>query len=208
MSFLQNESLHFQGGMTICFILIVLHFISIIVPALSMLIESIPIQKFLFWLFSIVSPSINAQALVTYILAKRSTFCQTRSNKHFSDETIGGNVAILILHILFLFGLLIAIDCGILHLFWSRYDERNFDENTLDNDVLAERQRVLGSSEENEANSLDYLTVKNLVKFYPRRKVLAVNHLTFGAKRGEAFGLLGYNVSAEEFSSASLFPLV
>jgi ABC-type Na+ transport system ATPase subunit NatA len=30
------------------------------------------------------------------------------------------------------------------------------------------------------------------------RQVLAVNHLTFGAKRGEAFGLLGYNVSRQK----------
>lgn len=203
----RNEYLHFQGGIAICFILIILHFISIIVPALSMLIDSIPVRKLLYWLFNILSPSINSQALVTYILAKGSTFCQGRSEEHFSDDTMGGNIAILILHILLLFGLLIAIDCGLLHFFWSNYDERHFDENTLDNDVLIERQRVLASTghgDEENNNNLDYLTVKNLVKFYPRRKVLAVNHLTFGAKRGEAFGLLGYNVSQEKFSSTEV----
>ena len=43
------------------------------------------------------------------------------------------------------------------------------------------------------------LIVNNLVKYYPIRKILAVNHLTFGAKRGEAFGLLGYNVSLKKY---------
>lgn len=113
-------------------------------------------------------------------------------------------MAILILHTLLLLSLLIAIDCGLLHFSWSNYNEGNFDENTLDNDVLAERRRVLASTTTghgDEENGIDHLTVKNLVKFYPRRKVLAVNHLTFGAKRGEAFGLLGYNVSELKFSS-------
>ena len=41
----------------------------------------------------------------------------------------------------------------------------------------------------------DHLTVHDLVKRFPGRSAYAVNHLTFGAKRGEAFGLLGYNVS-------------
>ena len=40
-----------------------------------------------------------------------------------------------------------------------------------------------------------------LLNVIRRRHVLAVNHLTFGAKRGEAFGLLGYNVSHTNESS-------
>ena len=194
----RNDCRDFQGGITICFILIILHFISIIIPAISMLIKSTALQKLLYWLFNILCPSINAQALITYILARRSTFCQSFPGDRFGDDTIGGNMAILILHTLLLLSSLIAIDCGLLHFSWSNYKEGNFDENTLDNDVLAERQRVLASTTTghgDEENSIDHLTVKNLVKFYPRRKVLAVNHLTFGAKRGEAFGLLGYNVS-------------
>ncbi|CAF4809296.1 unnamed protein product, partial [Rotaria sp. Silwood2] len=37
----------------------------------------------------------------------------------------------------------------------------------------------------------DHLAVNNLVQYYPMRKVLAVNYLTFGARSGDAFGLLG-----------------
>lgn len=168
-----------------------------------MLIKSTGVQKFLYWLFNILCPSINAQALITYILARRSTFCQTFPGERFGDDTIGGNIVILILHTLLLLSLLIVIDCGLMHFSWSNDHQGNFDENTLDNDVLVERRRVLGQG--NQENNIDHLTVKNLVKFYPRRKVLAVNHLTFGAKRGEAFGLLGYNVSDLNFSSERRF---
>ncbi|CAF1314882.1 unnamed protein product [Rotaria sordida] len=37
------------------------------------------------------------------------------------------------------------------------------------------------------------LIVRDLVKFYPARQTPIVNHLTFGARRGEIFGLLGHN---------------
>ncbi len=92
---------------------------------------------------------------------------------------------------------MIIIDSGIYHFDCS--GDSDFQENTLDDDVLAERHRILGLQTTTSVTEgqLDCLTVNNLVKYYPIRKVLAVNHLTFGAKRGEAFGLLGYNVRKE-----------
>jgi len=176
-----------------------------------MIIKSTSIQKFLFWLFNIISPSINAQVIITYILAQKSKFCKlvvgtsTAGDpsmsffKPIGDDTIGWNIAILILHIVLLLLLLIVIDSGLLQFSFSCLYQSTFDENTLDNDVLAERHRVLGlptHTYEDEEN-IDHLTVNDLVKYYPMRKVLAVNHLTFGARRGEAFGLLGYNVSID-----------
>jgi hypothetical protein len=181
--------------------LIILHFISIIIPAISMLIKSSGVQKFLYWLFNIISPSINAQAIITYILAKKSALCERmahdspETNQSIGDDTIGGNIALLILHTLLLLALLIVIDSGLLQFSCSSLYVPQFDENKLDSDVLAERHRVLGSTCGEEDEHIDHLTVNNLVKFYSRRNLLAVNHLTFGAKRGEAFGLLGYNVS-------------
>ena len=93
--------------------------------------------------------------------------------------------------------ILIVIDSGLLQFPLSCFYQSNFDETSLDNDVLAERHRVLGLQTHTygDEENIDHLTVNDLVKYYPMRKVLAVNHLTFGAKRGEAFGLLGYNVS-------------
>ncbi len=161
-----------------------------------MLIKSSGVRKFLYWLLNIIFPSINAQAIITYILAQKSKLCESLRDSSqkidsIGDDTIGGNIVLLILHIVLLLAVLIALDSGLLQFSCSSLYVPNFDENTLDSDVLAERRRVLGSEREH----IDHLTVNNLVKFYSKRNVLAVNHLAFGAKRGEAFGLLGYNVS-------------
>ncbi|CAF4689209.1 unnamed protein product, partial [Rotaria sp. Silwood2] len=173
------------GGITICFLLIILHFISIIIPVVTMIVQSTFVQKLLYWLFNIISPSINAHVIITYILARKT----------IGDDTIGWNGVILVLHVLLLLFVLIIIDSGLLQFSLSCLYKSNFDENKLDDDVLAERHRVLryhkNPSEDKE--HVDHLIVKNLVKYYPIRKVLAVNHLTFAAQRGEAFGLLGYN---------------
>ncbi|CAF3487847.1 unnamed protein product [Rotaria sp. Silwood1] len=195
------------GGITICFLLIIFHFISIIIPIVTMLIRNISIQKFVYWLFNVISPTINAQVIITYLLAKKSRLCRFITDplglgipafKLFTaigDDTIGWNVGILVLHILLFLLILIIIDSGLLQFSLSCLYKSNFNENQLDDDVLAERHRVL-KNEKNSSNNdehADHLTVNNLVKYYPIRKVLAVNHLTFGARRGEAFGLLGYN---------------
>ncbi|CAF1479323.1 unnamed protein product [Adineta steineri] len=195
------------GGMAICFILIILHFISIILTTIALYSESESVQKPLYWLFNIMCPSINSQAIITYILARKSQFCKLISTSSMvrrfepslyepiGNDTIGWNIVILVLHIVVFLFLLIIIDSGLLQFSFSCFYKSNFNENTLDDDVLAERHRVLGMQThtfEDEEN-VDHLTVKNLVKYYSRRKLLAVDHLTFSARRGEAFGLLGFN---------------
>ena len=189
-----------------------------------MLIKSSAIRQLLYWLFNIISPSINAQTIITYILAHKSAFCKflvgpsTSDDSGFSffksigDDTIGLNWVILVLHVVVFLALLILIDTGLLKSMfssifscWSKSPD--IDENRLDSDVLAERHRILKANDrlynQNTANvytnqdgpETDHLTVHDLVKRFPGRPTAAVNHLTFGAKRGEAFGLLGYNVS-------------
>ncbi|CAF1011366.1 unnamed protein product [Rotaria sordida] len=195
------------GGITICFLLIVSHFISIIIPVVTMIIENTFIRKILYWLFNLISPTINSQVIITYILAKKSRLCRFITDpfglddpalklfKALGDDTIQWNIGIIILHILLFFLILIIIDSGLLQISLSCLYKSNFNENQLDDDVLVERHRIL-NNEKNSSNNkehIDYLTVNNLVKYYPIRKILAVNHLTFGARRGEAFGLLGYN---------------
>ncbi|CAF3759468.1 unnamed protein product [Rotaria sp. Silwood1] len=193
-----------NGGMSICFILTILHVISIIVSVITMSAANASVQMLLYWLFNIISPSINAQVIVTYILAEKSISCKSAITNfkmpHFEsigDDTIGWNCFILVLHISLLLSLIIIIDTGLLKFSFSFLYKSNFDENTLDDDVLAERSRILDLQtnifDDDDDEHIDYLTVNDLVKYYPRRKILAVNHLTFGAKRGEAFGLLGYN---------------
>ncbi|CAF1480964.1 unnamed protein product, partial [Adineta steineri] len=196
------------GGITICFVLIILHSTNIIFSVLRTHIISISVQKLLYWLFSIIFPTINSQAIITHILAHESQFCKvviaeikadpsddTSYFEPIGDDTMCWNIVILVLHIVIFLFLLIIIDSGLLQFSFSSSYKSNFNENTLDDDVLAERHRVLGTQTytfEDEEN-VDHLIVKNLVKYYPRRKTLAVDHLTFSARRGEAFGLLGYN---------------
>jgi len=191
--------------MSICFILTILHLISIIVAFITRTAANASVRMLLYWLFNIISPSINAQVIVTYILAQKSGFYKSAIDyskipgfESIGDDTIGWNCLILVLHILLLLLLIIIIDTGLLKFSFSFLYKSNFDENTLDDDVLAERSRILDLQTnifDDDDEHSDYLTVNDLVQYYPRRKILAVNHLTFGAKRGEAFGLLGYNVS-------------
>jgi hypothetical protein len=148
------------------------------------------------------------------MLAQKSQFCQEFPQSGFEifkkigDDTMGFNWLILILHIIILLLLLIAIDTGLLKFSCRPSLPLNFDENLLDSDVRAERNRVLSSNPSltsyqnpvniecrNQESLTDHLTVHDLVKRYGGSDKFAVNHLTFGAKRGEAFGLLGYNVS-------------
>jgi hypothetical protein len=121
------------------------------------------------------------------------------------------NWFIFFLHIIALLSVIILIDIGLLRYFFAsvfscRTKKTQADESRLDDDVLAERRRILRSNNpsyrvntenvlpDEEMIANDHLIVQDLKKQFPKRPWPAVNHLTFGAKRGEAFGLLGFNV--------------
>lgn len=176
------------------------------------LLTSKTVQVAVYWILNIIFPTLNAQAVVTSIMARKSLFCQTTAKyieifDHIGDDEMYLNWILMFVHALLFLKLLIAIDCGLIRRPSGKVTNSNFDESKLDNDVLAERRRILNSGGEYtdqrvvnqdgraEKQHTDHLVVRDLVKSYPRKQNLAVNHLTFGAKRGEAFGLLGYNVS-------------
>ncbi|CAF0858674.1 unnamed protein product [Adineta steineri] len=196
------------GGMTICLILMIIDFVSISIQVHVPTDTGASAEKLLYCLFNIIFPTINSQVIITYILARKSQSCNLTNAetiiaggpdlslfRPIGDNSIRWNIVILVLHIVVFLFLLIMIDSGLLHFSFSYFYKPNFNENTLDDDVLTERHRVLGIQTHTfeDEEDVDHLTVKNLVKYYPRKKILAVDHLTFGAKRGEAFGLLGYN---------------
>lgn len=194
--------------------------ISIIVPIVLSFVDNIFIQTLIYWVFNVIFPNINAQAITTYILAQQSEFCKEFHTIGFSffksvgDNTMAWNWIVLVLHTVVFLLLLIVIDSGLLKFSFSMSfltQPLKFDENTLDNDVLVERHRVLSldystltnknllyENNNEEEHETDHLTIRDLTKRFPGRNVYAVNHLTFGANRGEAFGLLGYNVSHTE----------
>lgn len=207
------------------FVLILFHFVTNIASLILALVQQPSAQKIVYWVFNIISPSVNAQAIVTYLLAEKSRFCSLMAGfipffTRVGDDTMAVNWIILILHIIIPLALLIAIDCGFIKTSFSLSFLTHalpLNENVLDSDVSAERQRILNLNQsalmQNHVNTndtatieeeTDHLIVHNLVKRFPGRNAYAVNHLTFGAKRGEAFGLLGYNVSFIEKESNSI----
>ena len=66
----------------------------------------------------------------------------------------------------------------------------SLESNLEDEDVKHEMERILSKTNKELA---DVLIVKDLSKKYTRKGKLAVDHLTFGVKPGECFGLLGVN---------------
>ncbi|UJR37764.1 hypothetical protein I4U23_030457 [Adineta vaga] len=201
-------------GLAVMFLLVILHLISTIASLILALVKQPFAQNLLYWILNIISPSVNAQAIVTHILAGKSLFCQRMAGQisiftRVGDNTMEINWIILVLHIIIPLIVLIAIDCGFIKLSFSLpclTHSLPFNDNVLDSDVNVERQRVLSLNQsalmQNHVNTTaapaieqetDHLVVHDLVKRFPRANMFAVNHLTFGAKRGEAFGLLGYN---------------
>ena len=211
--------LFIQGGLAISAMLLLLHVISMIVSVLMILVENKKLRNLLHVLLNILAPNINAQAIIVDVLTKRSPLCKQLYNLAnpenpgslgivaLENVDVAWNWVILILHVVFYLLLLIAIDGGLLKCSCSCAAESDFDDTKIDDDVLKERERILQlhrvpsnenalETDENDAEQeTDHLIVHDLVRRFPGRPTPAVNHLTFGAKRGEAFGLLGYNVS-------------
>ena len=197
-------------------ILVLIHLIGTILLMILALVKVQNALNIAYWVLNLLSPTVNAQAIVIYILAGKSRFCQVMAGQisifsRIGDDTMALNWIILFAHIILPLLLLIAIDCGYVNISFKSLLYKapvQFNENTLDSDVLAERQRILNLNQstltQRHVNTdaaattqqeTDHMVVHDLVKHFPGRNVLAVNHLTFGAKRGEAFGLLGYNVT-------------
>ena len=199
--------------------LLLLHVISMLVSVLMILLKSKRLRDLLHILLNILAPNINAQAIIVDQLTRKSPLCKLLYNSanagmHESLDLITSknidvvwNWVILTLHVVVYLPILIAIDGGLLKCSCSCTTESEFDDTKLDGDVLNERTRTLQlhrvpskenalETDENDTeHETDHLIVHDLVKRFPGRPTPAVNHLTFGAKRGEAFGLLGYNVS-------------
>ena len=102
---------------------------------------------------------------------------------------------------LFMFGtsllfivILVLIETGVIkRILTGKGGNRGFVESNLDGDVVQERQRTLALMDDRKQKS-DVFLVSNLCKeFGVGKKFLAVDHLTFGVKHGECFGLLGVN---------------
>ena len=154
-----------------------------------------------YWLLNIIFPPLNGKRLIVILLKKESrNFCQLIENDKDILSKIGFNkeikekdwniyIFISLIHLIFIFILLYFIDIGLFYQMINQNINDQFDQDDLDEDVLAERISLM-----NKDNLADYPFVSiNIVKKYPGKDHLALNHLTFHVEQGECFGLLGFN---------------
>ena len=83
-----------------------------------------------------------------------------------------------------------ALKQKLINLIIGPEDIKSLNSDQMDNDVKNEKDRILSKDYDKLP---DVLVVKDLCKKYTRKGKLAVDHLTFGVKPGECFGLLGVN---------------
>jgi len=78
----------------------------------------------------------------------------------------------------------------------------DIDTTSEDNDVAAERQRIVSTSVDQLATT-DAVVLRQLTKLY-NSSFLAVDRLSVGIPRGECFGLLGVNAAGKTSTFAML----
>nr|XP_024217011.1 retinal-specific ATP-binding cassette transporter-like [Halyomorpha halys] len=104
-----------------------------------------------------------------------------------SVDFLGKNFLSLFAAGILFFSLVLLIEKSHYHRFFSEMTVTLDPPLLDDDDVIAERNRVLNS----EIN--DVLVLKCLTKIYTANKQVAVNQICLGVKKGECFGLLGLN---------------
>src|SRR5690348_5004180 len=98
----------------------IIHLVSIIVPIILAIVNNTNIRHIVYWILNVIFPSINAQVIITYMLANKSHFCQDYAAiladifPEIGNETIGVNWVILVLQIIILLLLIIMVDTGFL----------------------------------------------------------------------------------------------
>ena len=163
-----------------------------------------------FWLLNILLPPLNGKRIFAHFMRGASnSFCDILRNDakivailDSSDEISQSNFAkhliLSLVHIIVIYLSLCAIDTGVLtdrinRLKISAINEQSFNEDQLDEDVREERKNLLAD----DYSSSDPLVLIDIVKKYPGKEQLAVNHLSFRVEKGQCFGLLGFNGAGE-----------
>ena len=127
--------------------------------------------------------------------------CHETKTPYSWDELNGINIDLIWLASMAViyYGLLVLIEMGITKKVWTQIvkvlrgqAQDVEDSSTLDEDVVAERNRVHEAMTlQGRMKTTDVLLVSSLSKRF--RRVTAVNKLSFGVQNGECFGLLGIN---------------
>ncbi|CAF0751595.1 unnamed protein product [Didymodactylos carnosus] len=170
-------------------------------------------KRISYWLTTVLCPNLNSKRLISYMLKEFRMSPDSKPNMkpEYSDMRYYAHFFVLLMQVGGILLLLVLIDTGMIKqainnmslmpnvqcvLFFIPFDEANLDE-----DVLDERKKILTNEDDTDD---DPLVVKDVVKQYPTKVVLAVNHVAFSAKQNECFGLLGFNGAGK----TSLFKII
>ncbi|GAB9467021.1 hypothetical protein Gpo141_00004381 [Globisporangium polare] len=114
------------------------------------------------------------------------------STNPFKLSNMGYNMIFLVIDAVLYFALAVGIDYALtfpsLKAKFSKDPQVPLEQQTLDEDVAAEVERITSG-----AGDGDVIKLQNLRKVYPKGDKVAVANLTFGLKKGDCFGFLGIN---------------
>lgn len=191
--------------------LLLIEMVDIIRVLIFVMMKNVLWKKGIYWLVNVLIPPLNGKRLIS-ILMKRSwkKLCRLLESdesivskmgslKEINENDLFKHCLIIFIENCFIFVILCLIDLK----YFGRKEmlkdeEEEFDESEIDEDVIDERRRVLS----NEIWMVDPFVVMDIVKKYPNKDVLAINHLTFSIEHGQCFGLLGFNGAGKSSSSS------
>ena len=200
------------GGLIMLIILILIEMLDIIRVMMNMVFKNNILKNRIYWIMNIMIPPLNSKRLISILMNKSSKkLCQLIENdenirskigsfKEINENDLIKHLLIILIEIVLIFVILCLIDLKYFSkkVFYEK-EENEFDENDLDEDVLNERIHLLS----NNYSFDDPFIAFDIVKKYPSKESLAINHLTFSIEQGQCFGLLGFNGAG--ISSSLLF---
>jgi len=189
------------GGLLIFLILILIEFLDLIRVIMLIMLKGSMKMELIYWIMNIIFPPLSSKRLILILLkSSSSSLCKLIENdkdilskigfiKEIKENDFWKYFFIILIQIIFLFILFCLIDLNIFNKNLNCLNDDQFDEDELDDDVLKERIHLMS----NKYSLNDPFICIDLVKKYPLKEDLAINHLSFNIQQGQCFGLLGFN---------------
>jgi len=198
LELIRNELI---GGLLILLILILIEFFDLIRVIILIMMKGSMKMQIIYWIINIIFPPLNSKRFISILLKSSSkNLCQFIENdktilskigfiKEIKENDFWKHLILILIQIIFLFIFLCLIDINLFNKKINSLNDDQFDEDELDDDVLKERKDLMS----NKYHFNDPFICIDITKKYPQKDNLAINHLTFSIKKGQCFGLLGFN---------------
>jgi ABC-type multidrug transport system fused ATPase/permease subunit len=199
------------GGLLIYLMLFFIELIDLIRILILIIMKGSNAMIICYWLLNLIFPPLNGKRLILILLKNSSKdLCKLIENdkqilsklvftKEIKEKDFNKHLIICFIHFVLLFVSLYLIDLNLFNI--DQPIDHQFDQEDVDEDVLQERIDLLSKQ-----NYEDYSFVcKDIIKKYPQKENLAINHLTFSVQQGQCFGLLGFNGAGQSFFLSFFF---